>query len=133
MVNGDRGHPPGPGQATPCCGTNQQRADQTKQTDPDRIPADVVSFLAAQGLPAENGPITRTDVGDAYLAKIRQVIYARSTALATRELLVQLSRLGNRAGVIGGASMVLDELFSAEHLARWIDKGQPAGLEIVAA
>ena len=50
--------------------------------------------------------------GDAYLATIRQVIYARSTALATRELLVQLSQLGNRAGVIGAASMVLDELFS---------------------
>ncbi len=66
--------------------------------------------------------------GDAYLAKIRQVIYARSTALATRELLVQLSRLGNRAGVIGGASMVLDELFSAPQLARWIDSGRPAVL-----
>jgi glucokinase-like ROK family protein len=66
--------------------------------------------------------------GDAYLATIRQVIYARSTALATRDLLVQLSRLGNRAGVIGGASMVLDELFSAHQLARWIDEGRPASL-----
>ena len=71
--------------------------------------------------------------GDAYLAKIRQVIYARSTALATRELLVQLSRLGNRAGVIGGASMVLDELFSARQLARWIDDGRPAALLEAAA
>jgi glucokinase-like ROK family protein len=71
--------------------------------------------------------------GDAYLATIRQVIYARSTALATRELLVQLSRLGNRAGVIGAASMVLDELFSAAQLARWIDRGQPAALAEVAA
>ena len=49
---------------------DQQRADQTKQTDPTRIPADVVSFLAAQGLPNENGPVTRTDDGDAYLAKL---------------------------------------------------------------
>ena len=71
--------------------------------------------------------------GDAYLATIRQVIYARSTALATRELLVQLSRLGNRAGVIGGASMVLDELFSARQLARWIDHGRPAALLEAAA
>jgi glucokinase-like ROK family protein len=71
--------------------------------------------------------------GDAYLATIRQVIYARSTALATRELLVQLSRLGNRAGVIGGASMVLDELFSTRQLARWIDHGRPAALLEVAA
>ena len=56
------------------------------------------------------------------------MIYARSTALATRDLLVQLSRLGNRAGVIGGASMVLDELFSTRQLARWIDEGRPASL-----
>jgi glucokinase-like ROK family protein len=71
--------------------------------------------------------------GDAYLATIRQVIYARSTALATRDLLVQFSRLGNRAGVIGGASMVLDELFSAPQLARWIDHGSPAALSEAAA
>jgi len=71
--------------------------------------------------------------GDAYLATIRQVIYARSTALATRELLVQMSRLGVRAGVMGAASMVLDELFSPAHLGHWIDSGQPAGLTMVAA
>ena len=71
--------------------------------------------------------------GDAYLATIRQVIYARSTALATRELLVQMSQLGNRAGVIGAASMVLDELFSEEQLGRWIDRGRPAGLTVAAA
>jgi glucokinase-like ROK family protein len=71
--------------------------------------------------------------GDAYLATIRQVIYARSTALATRELLVQLSRLGSRAGVIGAASMVLDQLFAEEQLARWIDAGRPAALHEAAA
>ncbi len=71
--------------------------------------------------------------GDSYLATVREIVYARSAPLATRDLVLQLSRLGHRAGVTGAASMVLDELFSAEHLARWIDKGQPAGLEIVAA
>ncbi len=71
--------------------------------------------------------------GDAYLATIRQVIYARSTAQATRELLVQLSRLGNRAGVIGAASMVLDELFSQARLAGWIDQGRPSALYRAAA
>jgi hypothetical protein len=49
---------------------DRQRADQTKQTDPDRIPADVVDFLASVGLPNANAPITRTDDGDAYLAKL---------------------------------------------------------------
>ena len=71
--------------------------------------------------------------GDPYLATVRQIIYERSAPLSTRDLVVQLSRLGHRAGVTGAASMVLDQLFSAEHLGRWIDKGQPAGLEIVAA
>ena len=49
------------------------------------------------------------------------------------ELLVQLSRLGNRAGVIGAASMVLDELFSEAQLAGWIDQGRPAALYRAAA
>jgi predicted NBD/HSP70 family sugar kinase len=71
--------------------------------------------------------------GDSYLATIRQVIYARSTALATRELLVQLSRLGNRAGVTGAASMVLDQLFSEVQLARWIDHGRPVATDVIAA
>jgi len=66
-------------------------------------------------------------------ATIRQVIYARSTALATRELLVQVSHLGSRAGVIGAASMVLDELFSEEQLGRWIDRGRPGRLSVAAA
>ena len=74
-----------------------------------------------------------THAGDSYLATVRQVIYARSTALATRDLQVQLSRLGNRAGVIGAASMVLDELFSEAQLARWIDSGRPAALHGAAA
>ncbi|MGD8683493.1 MAG: ROK family transcriptional regulator [Chloroflexota bacterium] len=63
--------------------------------------------------------------GDAYLATIRQVIYARSTALATRDLQVELSRLGARAGVTGAASMILDQLFSEAELARWIEVGRP--------
>jgi predicted NBD/HSP70 family sugar kinase len=71
--------------------------------------------------------------GDAYLATIREIVYARSAPLATRDLDLRLSRLRHRAGVTGAASMVLDQLFSPQHLARWIDRGRPAGLEIVAA
>ncbi len=48
---------------------DQQEADKTKQTNPGRIAPDVVRFLADQGLPNENAPITRTDDADAYLAK----------------------------------------------------------------
>jgi hypothetical protein len=49
---------------------DRQRADETKQNDPGRIAPDVVAFLAAQGLAGENGPISRTDDADAYLAKV---------------------------------------------------------------
>ena len=71
--------------------------------------------------------------GDAYLATIREVIYARSAPLATRDLQVRLSALDDKAGVMGAATMVLDQLFSAEQLSHWIDRGQPAGMQIAAA
>jgi hypothetical protein len=47
-----------------------QRKDETKQTNPERIDAEVVDFLESVGLPNENAPIDRTDDGDAYLAKL---------------------------------------------------------------
>ena len=68
------------------------------------------------------------NAGDAYLAAIREAIYARSMPLATRDLLVQLSSLGDMAGVTGASAMVLDQLFSQEHLRHWIDAGRPDGL-----
>jgi hypothetical protein len=49
---------------------DQQDGEQTKQKDPTRIAPEVVQFLTEQGLPNENAPITRTDDGDAYLAKL---------------------------------------------------------------
>ena len=45
-----------------------QKADETKQTDPNRIEPGVVDFLASVGLPGENGPIDRTDDANAYRA-----------------------------------------------------------------
>jgi hypothetical protein len=45
---------------------------------------------------------------------VREVIYRRSTALATRGLELVASHLGHRAGVVGAATTVLDELLSAE-------------------
>ena len=52
--------------------------------------------------------------GDLFLASIRETVYRRSLPLATRELLIQRSALGDRAGVTGAASMVADQLFSLE-------------------
>jgi predicted NBD/HSP70 family sugar kinase len=51
---------------------------------------------------------------DQLLAGIREVIYQRSTALATRSLKIERSRLGDRAGAAGAAVMVLEQVFSSE-------------------
>ncbi len=66
--------------------------------------------------------------GDQLLAAIRETVYGRSLPLATRDLVIQRSSLGGRGGVIGASAMVVDQLFSREVLARWFDRGTPAGL-----
>jgi len=65
--------------------------------------------------------------GDLLLAAVRQAVYRRSLPLATRDLRIVRSELGDRAGLVGAGSMVLDELFSRERLGRWIQAGTPAG------
>ncbi|MCJ7709775.1 MAG: ROK family protein [Chloroflexi bacterium] len=72
--------------------------------------------------------------GDVLLASIREVVYGRGLPLATRDLLVQRSSLGSLAGVIGGSAMVVDQLFSRESLALWVEAGEPTGMpEVVLA
>jgi glucokinase-like ROK family protein len=71
--------------------------------------------------------------GDLLLAAIRETVYRRSLPLATRDLQVRASSLGSLAGVIGASSMVLDELFAREALARWAGAGTPAGMPDVVA
>lgn len=65
--------------------------------------------------------------GDMWLATIRASIYRRSLPLATRDLQITRSPLDHRAGLVGGAFMVVDELFSRERLGRWIGLGSPVG------
>ncbi|GAB2963230.1 ROK family protein [Amycolatopsis acidiphila] len=65
--------------------------------------------------------------GDQLMATIREAIYRRSLPLATRDLRITGSSLGARAGVVGSAFMVLDELFAPDRLSRWLDLGSPAG------
>jgi glucokinase-like ROK family protein len=62
---------------------------------------------------------------DQLLASIRETVYRRSLPLATRDLLIQRSSLGGLAGVIGAASMVVDELFSRDAIGRWLAAGEP--------
>ena len=65
---------------------------------------------------------------DTLLASIRETVYRRSLPLATRELLIQRSSLGGLAGVIGASSMVVDQLFSRDAIAAWIEEGNPSGV-----
>ena len=63
------------------------------------------------------------------LATIRQTVYRRSLPLSTRDLGVHRSMLGDRAGVVGAATMVANELFAPEFLSRWLEAGSPAAAE----
>jgi predicted NBD/HSP70 family sugar kinase len=68
-----------------------------------------------------------SNAGDQLLAAIRETVYGQSLALATRELQVRKSALGSRSGVVGLSTMVVDELFSPQRFARWIEVGSPSG------
>lgn len=52
--------------------------------------------------------------GEHLLAGFRSVIYTRSLPLATEHLLIRTSELGDRAGVIGAAVMVIEKLLSSQ-------------------
>jgi predicted NBD/HSP70 family sugar kinase len=49
-----------------------------------------------------------------FFAGVREVVYRRSTALATRHLELARSRLDDRAGVIGCAATVIEEILSPD-------------------
>ena len=46
--------------------------------------------------------------GAELLARIREAVYRRSTALATRHLLIRPTTLGDRAGITGAAAMAIE-------------------------
>ncbi|NVN52299.1 Transcriptional regulator, ROK family [Mycolicibacterium hippocampi] len=51
---------------------------------------------------------------DIFVAGLRETLYGNATALATRTLQVVPAALGDRAGVIGSAMMVLDQVLGTE-------------------
>ncbi|MBG0821773.1 ROK family protein [Planomonospora sp. ID91781] len=53
-----------------------------------------------------------SEAGEQVLAGLREVIYSRSLPLATQHLTITASELGDRAGVIGAAVMVVDHVLS---------------------
>jgi glucokinase-like ROK family protein len=64
---------------------------------------------------------------DTVLASVRQAVYQQSLPLATRDLHIAQSVNNEQIGLVGAAYMVVDELFDAPVLARWIGSGSPAG------
>ncbi|HEY9522469.1 MAG TPA: ROK family protein, partial [Thermopolyspora sp.] len=48
------------------------------------------------------------------VSAVREAVHSRSTALATRSLRIERSRLGPTAGIVGCALMVTDHVLSAE-------------------
>lgn len=71
------------------------------------------------------GRVTRS--GESYVANVRRRVFGRSLPLATRDLTIALSPLGDEAGLRGAALMVIDELFSRRRLGSWISQGTPSG------
>lgn len=64
---------------------------------------------------------------DQVLTAVREIVYRRSLPLATRELRIEPSPLSGRAGLLGAATMVVDELLSPACLVRWLQDGSPVG------
>ncbi|WP_205699412.1 ROK family transcriptional regulator [Conexibacter sp. SYSU D00693] len=61
------------------------------------------------------------DIGEVHehlLAGVREVVFQRSLPLATRDLRIVTSRLGDRAGVIGAAMMVVEHLLEPDAVDR---------------
>jgi predicted NBD/HSP70 family sugar kinase len=69
------------------------------------------------------------DLGQAHeqlLAGMREVIFERSLPLATRHLRTEPSRLGDRAGVVGAAIMVIEHVLAPDVVDRALQAGATA-------
>jgi predicted NBD/HSP70 family sugar kinase len=61
-----------------------------------------------------------SNIGNQLLASLRQAVLRRSTALATRDLIISYSPMGANAGVAGAIHLALEHLF--------VIKDQPSAL-----
>ncbi len=62
---------------------------------------------------------------DVYAAGVRESVYARASALATRDLQVLPSTFGDRAGLVGCATMALDQVLSPAAVDARLDQRSP--------
>jgi predicted NBD/HSP70 family sugar kinase len=65
------------------------------------------------------GDVTAAD--QSLLAGVREVVYQRSTSLATQHLQIVRSRLGDRAGITGAAVMVIEHLLAPAAVDRQLE------------
>jgi predicted NBD/HSP70 family sugar kinase len=72
------------------------------------------------------GPVM--EVGDGYLAALRNMVYSRSLPLATRDLVIHRTALGESAVMIGAAHLVIDQLLEPDYYAAWGGEGVPPPL-----
>jgi glucokinase-like ROK family protein len=64
--------------------------------------------------------------GDLLLPGIRQAVLELSLPLATRNLRIDITRLGDTAGTIGAAFAVIDQLLRAERFEWWAERNRAA-------
>jgi predicted NBD/HSP70 family sugar kinase len=70
------------------------------------------------------------DIANAHemlLAHVREVVYARSLPLATRRLEIVTSRLGDRAGILGGAYLAIEHRLRPEAFDVELDRRLESG------
>jgi glucokinase-like ROK family protein len=72
---------------------------------------------------------TIADSGNLFLAAVRETVYRRCLPLATRDLSVVVSSLNHYEGIIGGASLALDRIFTPHTLERWVTRGSPLDID----
>ena len=63
------------------------------------------------------------EAGEQLLAGVREVVYQRSTALATSTLQIKAATLGDRAGITGAAAMVIENVLAPQSI-----DAAPAGI-----
>ncbi|NLL47280.1 MAG: ROK family transcriptional regulator [Firmicutes bacterium] len=60
--------------------------------------------------------------GGRWITTIKEVVYRKSTPLATKQLDIRFSQLKNKAGVVGAAALVVDEVFSMNRVTEMVNQ-----------
>jgi predicted NBD/HSP70 family sugar kinase len=81
--------------------------------DVGRVMASIVNFFNPSTI-VIGGDIA--EAGEHLLAGVRETIYRRSLPLATQHLAIRVSALGDRAGIIGAAVMIVEHVLSPDEI-----------------